>query len=44
MSSVLFDAFNLSSAIALDFSGIFAIMKPLVNVADGASQLIGMFV
>ncbi|MGY0887704.1 hypothetical protein ACW675_10205 [Corynebacterium aurimucosum] len=42
MSSVLFDAFNLSSAIAVDFSGIFAIMKPLVNVADGLSTLIGL--
>ncbi|WP_256375150.1 MULTISPECIES: hypothetical protein [Corynebacterium] len=44
MSSVLFDAFNLSSAIALDFSGIAAIMQPLVQVAKGASELIGMFV
>ena len=42
MSSVLFDAFNLSSAIALDFSSIYDIMKPLVEVAKGLSQLIGL--
>lgn len=42
MSSVLFDAFNLSSAIALDFNGIYAIMQPLVEVAKGASMLIGL--
>ena len=43
MSSVLFDAFNLSSAAALDFSVIADIMAPLVEVAKGASKLIGMF-
>jgi len=43
MSSVLFDAFNLSSAASLDFQTIFAFMKPLVNIADAASDLLGMF-
>lgn len=43
MSSVLFDAFNLSSAASLDFQTIFSFMKPLVDVADGASKLLGMF-
>ena len=42
MSSVLFDAFNLSSAASLDFQTIFAFMKPLVNIADAASDLPGM--
>ena len=44
MSSVLFDSFHLSSNIANDFGFLYEIMQPLVDIADGASQLIGMFV
>lgn len=44
MSSVLFDAFNLSSGIGLDFLTVADVMSPLVDLAKGASQLIGMFV
>ena len=34
MSSVLFDAFNLSSAASLDFQTIFSFMKPLVDAVS----------
>lgn len=32
-----------SSEFALDLSGIVEFFKPLVNIADGASQLLHMF-
>lgn len=44
MSSVLFDSFHLSSNIANDFGFLYEIIQPLVNIADGASTLLGMFV
>lgn len=44
MSSVLFDSFHLSSNIGLDFAAVAEVMSPLVQLAKGASQLIGMFV
>lgn len=45
MSSVLFDVFNFFGAAAQDFEAVYTnIVKPFVGLADGASQLIGMFV
>ncbi|MFR9838934.1 hypothetical protein ACOJAM_03200 [Corynebacterium striatum] len=50
MSSVLENTFELSSdgfsldALVRDFDIVHTFLKPFLGLADGASQLIGMFV
>lgn len=46
MSSAIFDIFNFVGALAQDFVNFYdtEFVQSFVNLADGASQLIGMFV
>ncbi|MFS0001827.1 hypothetical protein ACL1GI_04640 [Corynebacterium striatum] len=44
MSDIFFGSSVIENVFSLGFDDLFAVVAPLLNIAEGASKLVGMFV